>query len=62
MVYKIDGDITVGVPESSPVVESKTIPAGSAGKTVQDTTVPPPAVGITEVILVPFSNMNGLPL
>ena len=51
----MDGEITVGVPEITPVVGSRTRPVGNTGDTVQDTTAPPPAVGVSGVICVPFS-------
>ena len=51
----MDGEITVGVPEITPVTESRTRPVGNAGDTDQDTTAPPPALGVSGVICVPFS-------
>ena len=62
MVYVADGEITVGVPEISPVAESKTRPVGNAGDTDQDSTAPPLALGIRGEIVVPFSKVNGPPL
>ena len=49
------GEISVGVPDMTPVEASRTRPVGSAGETVQDTTVPPPTDGVSGVIVVPFS-------
>ena len=51
----MDDEITVGVPDITPVAESRTRPVGNAGETVQETTAPPPAVGVNGVICVPFS-------
>jgi hypothetical protein len=51
-----------GVPESSPVDESMTMPAGSVGETVQVTTGPPLEVGVTEVMLLSLVNVNELVL
>ena len=39
-----------------------TMPAGSVGETVQVTTGPPLAVGVTEVMLESFVRVNGLVL
>ena len=52
----------VGVPESSPVDESMTMPAGSVGETVHVTTGPPLAVGVTAVMLLSLVNVNELVL
>ena len=52
----------VGVPLISPVEVSKDRPAGSDGKTAQETTVPPPEVGVVAVISVPLVKVNELGL
>ena len=49
---------TVGVPLISPVDESITIPVGKDGVIDHVTTGPPLAVGVTEVIGVPFVSMK----
>ena len=54
--------IAVGVPESTPVDESRVTPAGSVGDTVHESTAPPLAEGVTAVIAVPFVKVNGVPL
>tara|TARA_B100001564_G_scaffold210677_1_gene177285 strand:- start:142 stop:321 length:180 start_codon:yes stop_codon:yes gene_type:complete len=54
--------IAVGVPESTPVEESRVTPAGSVGDTVHESTAPPLAEGVTAVIAVPFVKVNGVPL
>ena len=53
---------TLGVPLIAPVDESNDKPVGSNGVIDQAVTVPPPAVGVTEVIATPFVRVNGLPL
>jgi len=45
MVYEADDVMAVGVPEISPVEESRERPAGSDGETDHDVIVPPFAVG-----------------
>ena len=45
-----------------PVEVSKVRPVGSDGEIDQFTTVPPPTDGVAEVMVVPFVNVNGLPL
>ena len=54
--------IAVGVPDMTPVEVSRAKPAGSAGETDQDTTVPPLDVGVTAVIAESFVSVNGVPL
>ena len=54
--------IAVGVPEIVPVEESKDRPAGSVGETDQETTVPPKAEGVADVIAESLVRVNGLPL
>jgi hypothetical protein len=49
-VYVADDVIAVGVPEISPVEESRARPTGSDGETAQEMTVPPLDVGVTAVI------------
>ena len=48
----------VGVPEIAPVVESSDKPAGSAGDTDQEVTVPPLEVGVTVVMAVPLVRVS----
>ena len=52
----------VGVPLISPVDESILKPLGNAGSISQETTGPPPTVGVTEVIGVPFVSVKLLGL
>ena len=52
----------VGVPEIAPVVESSDKPAGSAGDTDQEVTVPPLEVGVTAVMAVSFVRVSELGL
>lgn len=54
--------IAVGVPLIAPVEESKDKPAGRLGETDHNVTVPPLTDGVAVVIVVPFVNVNGLPL
>jgi hypothetical protein len=61
-VYVADEVIAVGVPEISPVVESRERPAGRVGDTVHEVTAPPLDVGMFAVIVVPTVSANGLPL
>ena len=49
-----------GVPLIAPVEESKESPAGSVGDTDQEVIVPPPTVGVSVVMVVPFSNVSEL--
>lgn len=62
MVYVTDGETTVGVPLISPVVASKVKPVGRAGETDHEVTVPPPTVGVTDVIATSFVKTNELGL
>ena len=48
----------VGVPEMVPSVVPKVRPLGKVGEIDQVTTSPPLTVGVTEVIAVPFVNVN----
>ena len=50
--------IAVGVPEIAPVEESRDKPAGSVGETEYVTTAPPVDVGVSVVIVVPFSRVS----
>ena len=50
----------LGVPEIAPVEESRERPAGSVGDTAQEVIVPPPTVGVSVVIVVPFSKVSEL--
>ena len=62
MVY-VAGEVTSdGVPLIAPVTESKDSPVGSDGRTDHDVIVPPLAVGVTVVIVVPFVKVNELGL
>jgi len=57
-VYVAEEVTAVGVPESSPVDESMTRPAGSVGETVQVTTGPPLEVGVAAVMLLSLVKVN----
>ena len=61
-VYCVWDETAVGVPEMAPVELENRRPAGSVGEIDQLTTVPPPTDGVAEVMVVPFVNVNGLPL
>ena len=58
MVYDAEDVMAVGVPEISPVEESRERPAGSDGETDHVVMVPPLAVGVTAVIALSFVNVN----
>jgi hypothetical protein len=58
MVYEADDVMAVGVPEISPVEESRERPAGSDGETDHDVIVPPLALGVTAVIALSFVSVN----
>ena len=58
IVYEADDVMAVGVPEISPVEESRERPAGSDGETDHVVMVPPLAVGVTAVIALSFVNVN----
>ena len=58
MVYDAEEVMAVGVPEISPVEESRERPAGSDGETDHVVMVPPLAVGVTAVIALSFVNVN----
>ena len=47
IVYVLEAEIAVGVPEIVPLDESKDNPVGSAGEIVHVSTAPPCAVGVT---------------
>ena len=47
-----------GVPLIAPVEESRDNPAGKDGETDQEVIVPPPIVGVSVVIVVPFSKVR----
>ena len=49
-----------GVPLIAPVEESRVNPAGKDGETDQEVIVPPPTVGVSVVIVVPFSKVREL--
>ena len=61
-VYCVWDETAVGVPEMAPVELENRRPAGSVGEIDQETTVPPPALGVTVVIAVPLVSVNGLPV
>ena len=48
----------VGVPEIAPVEASRVRPAGNDGETDHPVMVPPLAVGVTVVIVVPLVREN----
>ena len=50
----------VGVPLMAPVEESRERPAGRLGETVHEVMVPPPTVGVSVVMVVPFSRVREL--
>ena len=50
----------VGVPLRTPVDVSSAKPAGSVGETDHDVIVPPPTVGVSVVMVVPFSKVMEL--
>ena len=54
--------IAVGVPLIAPVEVSRAKPAGSVGDTEYVTTVPPVDVGVSVVIVVPFSRVRDVVL
>ena len=47
-----------GVPLIAPVDESRERPAGKDGETDQEVIVPPPTVGVSVVMVVPFSKVR----
>ena len=53
-----EDDTAVGVPEMTPVEESRERPAGSEGETDHDVMGPPLAVGVTAVMAVPLVKVN----
>ena len=59
-VYVVDGETAVGVPLISPVVVLKARPAGRVGEIDHVATGPPLAVGVTGVMVVPFSSVSEL--
>lgn len=61
-VYCVWDETAVGVPEMAPVELENRRPAGSVGEIDQETTVPPPALGVTVVMAVPLVRVNGLPV
>ncbi len=50
----------VGVPLMAPVEESRERPAGKPGETVHEVIVPPLTVGVSVVMVVPFSRVREL--
>ena len=61
-VYVADAVTAVGVPEIVPVERSNDRPDGRSGETDQETTVPPKAEGVADVIAESLVRVNGLPL
>ena len=61
-VYCAEDVMAVGVPEIAPLVVEKERPAGSVGEIDQEVTVPPRALGVAVVMVVPLFRVNGLPL
>ena len=49
-----------GVPLIAPVEESRDNPAGKVGETVHEVIVPPLTVGVSVVMVVPFSKVREL--
>ena len=49
-----------GVPLIAPVEESRDNPAGKDGETDHEVIVPPPTVGVSVVMVVPFSRVSEL--
>ena len=47
-----------GVPLIAPVDEPRERPAGKDGETDQEVIVPPPTVGVSVVMVVPFSKVR----
>ena len=62
IVYGVDEDTAVGVPEIAPVEVENRRPAGSDGEIDHEVTVPPPALGVAVVMAVPLVSVNGLPV
>tara|TARA_B100001113_G_scaffold237302_1_gene195096 strand:+ start:1856 stop:2176 length:321 start_codon:yes stop_codon:yes gene_type:complete len=58
--YEVDDEITVGVPQIVPLLTPKFNPVGRLGVIDQDVAGSPIAVGVTEVIGVPFVNVSEL--
>ena len=61
-VYCVEEDTAVGVPLIAPVELENRRPAGKLGEIVQEVTVPPPALGVAVVMVVPLVKVNGLPV
>ena len=61
-VYVADAVTAVGVPEIVPVERSNDRPDERSGETDQETTVPPKAEGVADVIAESLVKVNGLPL
>ena len=60
MVYVAEEVTAVGVPLMAPVEESRERPAGRLGETVHEVMVPPPTVGVSVVMVVPFTRVREL--
>ena len=60
MVYDAEDVTAEGVPLMAPVEESKERPAGKPGETVHEVIVPPPTVGVSVAMVVPFFRVREL--
>ena len=60
MVYEAEDVTAVGVPLMAPVEEFRDKPAGRDGETDHDVMAPPPTVGVSVVMVVPFSKVRVL--
>ena len=58
IVYTINTESVVEVPEITPVLVSKLIPVGSVGDIDQDVTAPPLLVGVTVDIATSLVKVN----
>ena len=62
IVYVVEEEIAVGVPEISPVTVENVRPVGKVGVIDHKVTAPPLADGVAVVMAVPLVKVNGLPL
>ena len=62
IVYTVEEDIAVGVPEIVPLDDSNTRPVGNDGDMDHVSTEPPLEVGVTSFIAVPIVNVKELGL
>ena len=60
IVYEALEVTAVGVPLMAPVEEFRDKPAGRDGETDHDVMAPPPTVGVSVVMVVPFSKVRVL--